>query len=159
MNLFEKELTAIVTLLNKHEVRFILVGGLAVNFHGFSRSTGDVDLWLEDTPSNRSNLVNALKEFGVNGAEAFHTFPLIAGFAEVLLDNGIYVDLMAQMIVLKQNDFAMCLQAADEYKLNDDCSIKVLHINHLIKEKEGSGREKDLNDAEKLKNLFRDKKN
>lgn len=36
--------------LNKNNVRYLMVGGFATNLHGFQRYTGDVDLYLEDTP-------------------------------------------------------------------------------------------------------------
>jgi len=33
-----------IALLNKHAVKYILVGGYAVNFYGYSRFTGDLDV-------------------------------------------------------------------------------------------------------------------
>jgi len=32
-----------IKLLNKHEVKYVLVGGWAVIFEGYSRTTGDMD--------------------------------------------------------------------------------------------------------------------
>ena len=78
MDIFEEEITSFFQLLNKHSVKYILVGGFAVNYHGFSRATGDVDLWLEDSEVNRKKLVAALKENNVEGGEAFLTYPFIA---------------------------------------------------------------------------------
>ena len=140
-------------MLNKHNVRFILVGGLAVNYYGYSRTTGDVDLWLDDSQANRKNLINALQDFGVEGAEAFLDYPLIAGYAEVLLDNGIYVDLMSDLVVLKKEDFEACYRMAENFQLDEKILIKVLHINKLIEEKEKSKRIKDIDDAEQLRKL------
>jgi hypothetical protein len=45
--------------LNQHEVRYIMVGGLAVNLHGFSRTTEDLDIWLEDELENRKRFRKA----------------------------------------------------------------------------------------------------
>ena len=50
--------------LIKHEVKFILIGGLAVSFHGYSRYTGDMDLWMEPEIKNLENLYDALKGMG-----------------------------------------------------------------------------------------------
>lgn len=39
--------------LNEASVKYLMVGGFAVNIHGFNRTTGDIDLWVEDTSENR----------------------------------------------------------------------------------------------------------
>ncbi|MBI2270335.1 MAG: hypothetical protein HYU69_08260 [Bacteroidetes bacterium] len=153
MNLFDEEILSFLAILNQYNVRYILVGGLAVNYYGYSRATGDVDIWVDDSITNREQLVNALKAFGVEGAEAFLTYPLMAGYAEILLDSGIYIDLMADMVLLKQVDFAECYQLSESFSINETASVKVLHINKLIDEKERSDRSKDRDDAEKLRKL------
>jgi predicted nucleotidyltransferase len=155
MNLFEEEIVRFLSVLTKHEVRFILVGGLAVNFHGYSRTTGDVDLWMEESQENRKKLVNALKEFEIEGAEIFLTHPLIAGYSELLLDNGIYVDFMSDLQFFKQNNFNECYEIADFFKINETIHVPVLHINKLISEKQQSSRPKDQDDAEQLIKLHR----
>jgi len=108
VNIFEDEIVDFMKLPNKNEVKYILVGGLAVNYYGYSRSTGYVDLWLEDSETNRKNLVNSLKESGIEGAEIYLSHPLVAGYSEILLGNGIYLDLMSNLVVLKQNQFGEC---------------------------------------------------
>ncbi len=155
MNLFEEEIEHFLIVLSKHEVRYLLVGGLAVNFHGYSRTTGDVDLWLDESKENRVKLVNALKEYNVEGAEAFLTHPLIAGYSELLLDNGIYVDFMSDLQFFKQNNFIECYEIADFFKINETTNVPVLHINKLISEKQQSTRSKDQDDAEQLIKLHR----
>lgn len=39
-------------LLNAHEVRYLIVGGYAVAFHGHPRYTKDLDVWLWVDPAN-----------------------------------------------------------------------------------------------------------
>lgn len=155
MNLFEEEIERFLLLLRKHNVHFLLVGGLAVNFHGYSRTTGDVDLWLDETESNRIKLVAALKEYDIEGADVFLKHPLIAGFSELLLDNGIYVDFMSDLQFLKQEQFNECFALAEYYNINENEKIPVLHINKLIEEKKKSSRPKDIDDAEHLIKLVR----
>ena len=52
MNIFQDEHIDILKILIKHKVNFILIGGVAVNFYGFNRPTGDLDVWLEPTEKN-----------------------------------------------------------------------------------------------------------
>ena len=93
MDFAEVEIIKFFKCLNSNKVNYILVGGFAVNIHGFNRSTSDLDLWLADTVENRTPFVNALSEYGIEGAEIFHTLPFIAGYTEIVLDNGIAIDI------------------------------------------------------------------
>ncbi|MFN5182079.1 MAG: hypothetical protein ACK5D5_03535 [Bacteroidota bacterium] len=157
MNLFEEEIEKFLIILSNNEVRFLLVGGLAVNFYGYSRTTGDVDLWLDESNENRIKLVKALKEYKIEGAEAFLTHPLIAGYSEILLDNGVYIDFMSDLQYFKKENFNECYEISSFYQINEQVKVPVLHINKLISEKEQSSRPKDKEDAEQLINLFRKK--
>lgn len=158
MNILQEDIIDFMKLLNKNEVKYILVGGLAVNYYGYSRTTGDIHLWLDDSDNNRKCLVNALTEFGVDGANAFLTHPLVAGYAEILLGDGIYLDFMADMITLKQDQFQECFQLAEKFQLNEETAVHVLHINKLIEEKTKSTRPKDIEDAKQLRIIANSKR-
>ncbi len=45
-------------------VEFLLVGGYALGFHGYSRGTGDIDLWVRREESNSRRIILALSAFG-----------------------------------------------------------------------------------------------
>lgn len=47
-----------------HDVRFMVVGGLAVAAHGLPRSTGDLDAWVLIDPANAARILDALDAFG-----------------------------------------------------------------------------------------------
>lgn len=51
-------------LLNAHNVRFLLVGGYAVGFHGYPRLTQDMDIFYEITAENARAVRAALDAFG-----------------------------------------------------------------------------------------------
>ena len=153
MNLQEESNQHFLQQLFDANVRCILVGGLAVNYYGYSRSTGDIDLWLKDTQENRVNFVEALTKIGIVGAEAFITAPLLAGFTEVLLDSGIYIDVMSEMQFFTKENFDECYNQSVIWEPFDGVKLRVLHLNALISEKEQSSRPKDIEDARVLKEL------
>lgn len=155
MDFFEEDIIKFLSSLNNHSVEYILVGGFAVNVNGISRATKDLDMWLADTEKNRTTFVEALKEYGIEGAEIFHTLPFIAGYTEIILDNGFAVDVMADLQFFKQNTFKDCYKLATKFNITETLAIPVLHINTLIKEKEQSHRPKDKLDAEELKKLYK----
>lgn len=153
MNIFDNDVLAFFAAMNEANVEYILVGGLAVNLHGFNRTTGDLDVWLKDSNNNRSNLVAALNKLEIQGAEVFMTLPLIAGYSELLLDSGNYVDFMSDLFFLKQNDFDNCAKISERFVIEENVEVPVLHINKLIEEKEKSQRSKDRIDTEELKKI------
>jgi predicted nucleotidyltransferase len=153
VNVLEEESLSLLKLLCRNKVRFILVGGLAVNFYGYSRTTGDIDIWLEDTPENRENLIKALKEYGIEGAEIFQQIPFIAGYTEVMLDNGIYLDLMADLKLFPQRSFEDSYKNCEDWQIDNETIIKVIQLKQLIAEKETTARLKDQDDVMQLKNI------
>lgn len=58
------KISTFITLVNKHKVRMLMVGGGAVNFHGYQRHSADVDFWIETTEENFKKLVNVFSEMG-----------------------------------------------------------------------------------------------
>ena len=155
MDLFDDEIVLFFRCLFKQQVKFIIVGGLAVNYHGFNRSTGDIDVWLDDTKENRSKFVQAVKDYGIDGADLLMNMPFIAGYTELMLDNGLIIDLMSDMKFFKKENFNECHSQSRKFILLEDIELSILNINHLISEKENSIRIKDIQDAEELKRLYR----
>jgi hypothetical protein len=50
--------------LNEHHVDYVVVGAVALAFHGHPRLTGDIDVLIRREPSNIQRLLNALEQFG-----------------------------------------------------------------------------------------------
>jgi hypothetical protein len=149
MDLFDDIVFDFLKALESNNVKYLLVGGFAVNTYANPRATGDLDLWLKDTKVNRQNLINSFKEIGIDSLEPLKDIELIAGFTEVFLGKGFYIDLMTDLKKFKQIDFDECYLQAVDYKLNE-ISVKVIHKNALIEEKKTLGRYKDLDDVEHL---------
>lgn len=63
MNL-PRDFKEFIELLNANEVRYLVVGGYAVGYHGYPRPTGDIDFFVMASIENAANLMNALQEFG-----------------------------------------------------------------------------------------------
>lgn len=63
----EKEYEEFLRLLNKHEVKYCIIGSYAVAFYAKPRYTEDIDILVEPNPSNAKRIMNALDEFGFGG--------------------------------------------------------------------------------------------
>ena len=58
------EFKEFLRLLNEHGVEYLVVGGHAVAFHGYPRTTNDLDVWGEPAAETADRLLRVLKKFG-----------------------------------------------------------------------------------------------
>ena len=63
-----RDLREFIELLNSHDVKYLIVGGYAVAFHGHPRTTGDIDFFIEISEENASKLETVMSEFGFGGS-------------------------------------------------------------------------------------------
>jgi hypothetical protein len=79
-------------LLRSHGVKYLLIGGYAVSYHGYVRPTGDMDIWILPEPENVARIIDALGDFGFGSTglspELFLAPRRIVRIAEVSRDEG-----------------------------------------------------------------------
>ena len=51
-------------LCNRKRVRYLLIGGYAVGYHGYVRATADLDVWIEISEENAAKMVDVVTLFG-----------------------------------------------------------------------------------------------
>ena len=56
------DLRSLLAALDEHEVRFVVIGGVAVGAHGYVRATEDLDIVPDPSAENLSRLARALAE-------------------------------------------------------------------------------------------------
>src|SRR5665213_2552615 len=64
-NIFNDDFRDFIDCFNKFDVKYILVGGYSVILHGYSRTTRDMDIWVERTRENYKNITAAFLHFGM----------------------------------------------------------------------------------------------
>ena len=134
-------------LLNESEVQYLVIGGYAVSYHGYVRTTEDLDIWVAVHPENAQKLVSALRAFGFSD-------PALA--PDLFLQKPKIVRMGYQPMRLEITtsisgvDFNECYQSRIVGEL-DGVQFNVINLENLKKNKKASGRPKDLVDLEKLK--------
>ena len=147
------EVLSFLKELHLNKVRYLLVGGMATTFHGYVRTTQDLDLWVDNAPENKERLIQALKNVAVAGAEHLRNIPLIAGWSTVTIGaEGFVADFMTDLKSFAATDFAACYKKAAT-GVFEGIPIKVIHKNDLIREKKANSRPKDLDDVEQLQRI------
>ncbi|MCF8225133.1 MAG: hypothetical protein K9J30_04565 [Bacteroidales bacterium] len=137
--------------LNKYDVEYLVVGGQAVNAHGYVRATMDMDIWINKTTANLERLK---KVFIFMSYDDDRSSEAIAYFLENhkinIPKNQNLIEILDDSIV--RADFNSSF-AKKSVATMDKLSFFVIDIDTLIEIKSGSGRLQDLADAEKLKEI------
>lgn len=152
MDIFDSDLIKLWKSLNENDVKYIMIGGFAVNLHGFFRTTGDLDIWLKDEINNRKNLGKSLTQFGYEAA-SFENLNFVAGWTDFNIGNGVRLDIITTMPGLENISFDEALQNASIAQIYD-VSVPFLHINQLIENKKATNRPKDVIDVIELEKIL-----
>ncbi|WP_353722507.1 hypothetical protein [Dyadobacter sp. 676] len=159
MDISSDDVLELLKSLNQHQVRYLLVGGMAGVVHGHIRTTLDMDIWVGNTHENTEAFVRALIENDVVGAELLTTMPLIFGWTSVRFGkSGFELDLGHSLKAFSESDFDACFDRAlvADYQ---GVPFRVLHLRDLIKEKKATARHKDLGDVEELQRIWEELNN
>lgn len=140
-----------LSALSAEGVRFLLVGAYAMAAHGYVRATADFDIWVEPTSANADAVLRALDRFGAprhdltkHDLERDDTIFQI-GVAPLR------IDLITGASGLRFED---CYPRAIETRV-DDVPIRIIALDDLIKNKNATGRKRDIADAEALESIRR----
>ena len=154
-----KSLLSVCTLLHRSEVRYILVGGVAVALHGYYRhsmgptgkitSTPDIDLWFEPTYENYFKLLNALAAIGVDVSEYQNETSPDPKRSFFKLDMGEFT-LDALPGINADIPFGDAYHRKENVDLHG-IPIPYIGYEDLLKDKQSSARQKDEEDIKHLK--------
>jgi len=138
----------IIELFNKHNVKFLIAGAYAMSKVGYSRSTYDIDLWVDKTKENAINIYNALVDFGV----PFEIEPDDFLEPNSVLQIGIKPN---RIDILTDIDGLTFKEAWENKQIATFHAIETftLEINDFIKNKKASNRPKDKLDLVQLQEL------
>lgn len=155
----ELDIRAILAELNREGVEFIVIGGVAVGFHGYVRATNDVDIVPAPDPENLQRLAGLLKRIDaqVEGAEEFEEEELpdpLDPEALALGGNWVLRTRLGRFDVMQWiGDRALwekLAPAAIDADI-DGLSIKVVSYEDLVDLKQAAARPEDLTDLRRLR--------
>ena len=147
-----EQIIAIWESFFKNKVKYITIGGFAVNIYGYNRNTGDIDIYVEDTIENRINLRNALKSINLGDFESIETMQFIPGWTDFTLNYGLRLDIMTAVKGLEDKSFNSLLDNATVVLIGE-IPVFFIDYDHLIIAKKASNRPKDILDIEELDKL------
>lgn len=160
VSLFE----AFFDALDRRDVRYVVVGGLAVVLHGHPRLTGDVDLAVDLDPPEAAKAIAALQEMGLRArapvdARSFADAEIRGSW---IRDKGMRVFSMwdptnplLEVDLFVEHPIAFAdLWARSEVIPLESTRVRVASIGDLITLKRLAGREVDRLDIEALERIL-----
>ena len=133
-------------LLNSHQVEYLLIGGYAVCYHGFYRTTADIDIWVAVSRENAEKLVKLIRQFGFETPALSEELFLNAGR---MIRMGVEPTRIELLTEISGCEFEECFEKRIEGNL-DGIPVKIISREDLIANKLKTGRLKDLLDVQKL---------
>lgn len=142
----EKDFKEFLKSLNANGVRYLLIGGYAVGFHGYPRATNDIDVFVAKDLENARRLIKSLNDFG---------FPTSSLSVETFTQEKSIVRMGVEPLKIEIANFISGVEFEEAYRdkivgVIDEVQIDLINLHHLKINKKASGRYKDLNDLENL---------
>ncbi len=141
-----EEFKEFLRLLNESRTEYLLIGGYAVGYYGYPRTTADIDIWVAVSPSNASKLVDVYRRFGMHDSTITTELFLEEG---KIIRMGIPPMRIEVLTEIDGVDFSECYSERESVMI-DGQSVNIISLRHLLKNKKASGRYRDLDDLENL---------
>lgn len=141
-----KDFKEFLSLLRSHGVRYLLIGGHAVAYHGYPRATGDMDIWIALHPENAQKVVDTLRDFGFDTPDLAPDL-FLQDESMVRMGN---VPMRIELLTsISGVTFDECYSNRVVDTL-DGVEVSIISLADLKANKQASGRYKDLMDLEEL---------
>jgi hypothetical protein len=142
-----KDLREFVECLNSNKVDYLVVGALAVSWHGFPRYSADVDFWVRPTPENAELVMHAIRQFGFGGlAISAEDFTILGRVVQLGFEPN-RIDLLTSITGVTFDE----AWASRTKGSLDGMTVFFIGIDALLQNKAATGRAKDRIDAAELR--------
>lgn len=133
-------------LLNASRIKYLVVGGYAVGYHGYPRATNDLDIWVAISPENAKKMVALLRKFGYAKTGLSQDLFLKKWSIVRMGVPPIRIEITTTISGVA---FAHCF-AQRVVDTIDGVQVNLINLQQLKINKKASGRNKDLDDLEHL---------
>jgi hypothetical protein len=144
--LLPPEFKRLLSALASNKVDYLVVGGYAVIFHGYVRTTGDLDIWVALNPENAAHLESAIRSLGFNPPGFKAEWFLRPGSVLRIGQEPLRFDIINEIDGVT---FAECYARRVTAHL-EEVEINLISLPDLKANKKASGRNKDLADLDYL---------
>ncbi len=142
-----RDLRQFIECLNSSKVEYLVVGALAVSWHGFPRYSADVDFLLRPTIENAAQVLHAIARFGLGSFDISVDDLAVPGKVVQLGYEPNRIDLLTSITGVSFEE-AWAERSSGQL---DGMPVNFIGRAALLRNKEATGRPKDLIDAIELR--------
>lgn len=156
MDLANSEFVLFLKCAAANKLRYMCIGGQAVNYYGYHRATNDLDVWIAPTEKNQKAFIKTLLCMGFTEEETVDVaqqdftahFKCSLGYPPYTIDvmTIVHIDIYFDQA---EKNVETCL-------INNEVEMKFIPYNILIEIKSRTTRFKDWDDIAKLRELKKD---
>lgn len=139
----------LLSLLNAHSVKYVIIGASAMPVHGYTRHTKDIDILIETTEGNALKTMKALEECGYD-------------LGDLSVDEILEKKILLRQYILETDIHPSVAGTTWNAVWNSKVKAEIdgvpsyfASLDELIKMKKAAGRDKDLDDLQYLKKIKR----
>lgn len=133
-------------LLTGKKIKYLLIGGYAVGYHGYPRATNDMDIWLAIDPATADQMVQVLKEFGFDTPQLSKELFLQENNIVRMGNPPMRIEILTSISGVNFDE-SFQQRIIDEI---DGVQVNIINLEQLKINKKACGRHKDLDDIENL---------
>jgi hypothetical protein len=153
MDILNDEFLLFLNCAQKHQLRYLLIGGYAVNYYGYNRNTEDLDIWLAPTVDNRQAFIDTLLCMNYSEIEVTplrnedFTVPFVGtiGSADAIIDVLTFVHQSVSFDEAEKQKIV--------YEIQPGVSLSIVPYEVLKDMKLRTYREKDMFDIARLEEI------
>ena len=149
-----KDFNEFIALLNEKGVKYLVIGGYAVAYHGYPRYTKDLDVWVWLDPENALKVTEVIKAFGMGGLDIQAEDFMSAGNVIQLGLPPNRIDILTDLETL---DFEKCYADREVVQVGE-YTVNFIDFESLIVSKKMAARPQVRADVKKMQERKRKSK-
>jgi hypothetical protein len=133
-------------LLNSAGVEYLVIGGYAVGYHGYPRTTADIDVWIATSETTAGKMIAVFREFGFTPDDTIRNLLLKP---DQVIRMGLPPVRIEVLTGISGREFADCYARRIIVPI-EGADVPFISLADLKANKKASGRHKDLDDLDHL---------
>jgi len=153
MDVLHDEFLLFLNCAHKNNLRYLLIGGFAVNYYGYNRNTDDMDVWLAPNNQNRQAFINTLlcMNYSENEVNPLYNEDFTNHFVGSLTSGNARIDILTVVHYAISYDDAE--KKKEVFEITEGVYMNIVPYDFLKDIKLRSTREKDLYDIARLEEI------
>ena len=158
MDILNEEFLLFVRCAQTNGLRYLLIGGFAVNFYGYNRNTADMDVWLAPDNKNKQAFINTLlcMNYSENEISSLQDEDFAKPFVGTIGSAGANIDVLT--FVHQSISYQEAEAEKNTHEVEPGIFLNVVPYSFLKEMKLRTHREKDMFDIARLEEIRSKKK-